>query len=390
MRKMKNLILLVISICVVLLAGCERKVSEEDALKEFEEAADELMENNVLTKDRTSEQIKGPIILTNAYSDFAAKVIAPDGFLYFNEEDSVFADALAASITESLTYYSDDSDNSLDYLFQEYNPLESAQEDAEERKQMKEYTQLSVTDIKEVRINGYDIKYIRMGYKFNGDSAHTEYTACVKVNDFQYFTARLELINQEEPEDDEKVMETIFHGVELYETGEEPRTTYYWNEELKPDEEGIYHIKDITNSTIKAAVGVPKGYEYDDSNAGNVSFHHYDEDTRESYQIMYQFIEQEGAYSIEEELNSSDILNDESGFYSDAKMSDVQTATISGYEVQYARLDYRTDSIHYTEYRARTKVQEDYLDISFSYSGDNYSQIDDTILEGMLDVVQIE
>ena len=90
MRKMKNLILLVISICVVLLAGCERKVSEEDALKEFEEAADELMENNVLTKDRTSEQIKGPIILTNAYSDFAAKVIAPDGFLYFNEEDSVF------------------------------------------------------------------------------------------------------------------------------------------------------------------------------------------------------------------------------------------------------------------------------------------------------------
>lgn len=116
-EKNEKLILLVISICVVLLAGCERKVSEEDALKEFEEAADELMENNVLTKDRTSEQIKGPIILTNAYSDFAAKVIAPDGFLYFNEEDSVFADALAASITESLTYYSDDSDNSLDYLF---------------------------------------------------------------------------------------------------------------------------------------------------------------------------------------------------------------------------------------------------------------------------------
>ncbi|EOS70005.1 hypothetical protein C818_01965 [Lachnospiraceae bacterium MD308] len=378
--KRKNIIVaILLVICSVLSNGCESKAPDEDIVKEFEEEVDNFLENNELASEGSSKQSLDTITVNNVYSDFAAKIKVPDGFSTVGEESNV---------TNNLYLSSDDINDavSLSYNFYEYDLLEEIQKDAGIDEEEGGYKDLDITDIKKKQINGYDVRYLQWSYAVDENLKTAESVASVQVNEFQYFSVKIEHMDGKISESEDEFINEIFNGVELFRTGEEPLATYYWNEELKPDEKGMYHIKDIFNSNIKASIGVPKGYKYENSDAGSVTFTYYDEENNRRYQVRYNLSEQEGTNSIEDTLKLSDEMSKD---YSDIREGSVQNALIAGWEVQYARIDYKDDSSNYVEYCARTEIQDDYLQVDFEYWGDKV-EINDSVLDELFKVVKAE
>ena len=379
-----------IGLVITALGGCsDKKDPAQDVVDEFSEKVDAFEEKYKSELDDTETVPPSSFILTNFYSDYAAKITAPDGFIYYGDDTVLSTDEEAYPVTD-LFFYDSETFTSLQYAFNEYDPFE-LMNNIDYMQECAEYTDIKAYESVDINVNGMTITYKKLSYVFDNSMQCVDYMAIVPVNEFQYFYCSIKYMDDEKPWFGDDIIEKAFQNVELYQTGEEPLVTYYWDREVVPDENGVYHIKDIKNSREKAAIAVPDGYLYDDSNVGQVYFLHA-ENSIELYQsIRYSFIESDFFESAGSNLRKEDSYIIESDDYSEVKLEDEKTADICNHEVQYARIEYKHNSTGYcrVEYWAFVKVQEDYLEIKYSCEGEELPQIDDSILEIMLEGVKI-
>lgn len=381
MKKSRYFIIAFLAVCTLGLCSCGKEEDPaQEVVDEFIKEADEFLEKN---ETEEPEKLSGPFVLKTVYSDYAAKITAPDGFYYQKFANNVFEEYEEQYPITNLLLNNDGVSTMISYGFYEYDPFETM-DDVEYMEESEDYSEIAVTDTIGKTIKGYDIQYKKLTFLSDGETYNKKYTICMPVNEFQYFCVKVEYGASKPAEFDDEIVENIFNGIELYETGEEPLVTYDWSKEIEADENGYYHIKDVQNSKIKAEISIPEGYEYEGSNTGTVSF--YKRGRNDSYySISYQFAEQKFLSSPQEELDYMGILPD-SEFHTAPEKTETKRMDIEGDEVRYTRIDYADTSgdFFYTEYLSYLPLGNDYLTAHLRYSGNEPAELDDSVVEEMI------
>lgn len=353
----------------------------EDAGDFGEDSGEDFGEN---PEEDQNADADGPVYLGSAYTDYVAKITTPERFQLYDETTSYFADMYETFGNDSFMFVEkNNNDTEIFFRFTEYDPLEDAM-DTEYKENAEEYSQVEASDVVEKEINGQKYRIGKVTYLFNGESYGVDAIAVAQLCEFEYFCCDLSYLSYEEPWFGDTIMEEVVENAELYQTGEEPRAIYEWNQEVTPDENGNYLLKAYSNTGVRALIAVPNGYEYQDSDVSSVTFEKSGNSENQCY-ITYSAAEER--YLLPFDAQYENHSNSEYG-YTDSQRSGVQTVEIMGYEIEYERIDaLYNDTIHETEYLAKVPIENGYLQLHFSYAGEDEAEVDDAVLEEMMQYV---
>lgn len=177
--------------------GEDEKDPAQDVVDEFSEKVDAFEEKYKSELNDTETVSPYSFILTNFYSDYAAKITAPDGFTYFGDDTVLSTDEEAYPVTD-LFFYDSGVLTSLQYAFNEYDPFELMR-DIDYLQKSAEYTDIKADESVDINVNWMIITYKKLSYVLDNSMQCVDpfYNGLAAVYEYVDYDKYLGFINEQ-------------------------------------------------------------------------------------------------------------------------------------------------------------------------------------------------
>jgi hypothetical protein len=169
------------------------RIQEEN----YEIAYDEGIDDEEIVDSTGVFADSGNPIITDTYEEkFKIEVIPPSGYTIDEDYQSAYYTG----------FYNETQKIRLDYSIENYTAEEMQsyyefQTEFFEQSDDAEYTNVSITEMRTMEVNGYQVNYLSLSYTANGNENYTEYCAYVMLNDEYEFMCNIYGYTQDVSED---------------------------------------------------------------------------------------------------------------------------------------------------------------------------------------------